>query len=159
MGGEMLGNKIQLSNGSFNLKGDLSDNVTSLSGELKGKATASVSYSLTAERFYTKFSGDISLDMNSNIEVTFNEGGMTGSFDATVNGNGRVSIENDAISTSAQASVTCIGSVSYNGTTLVLTGDLTVTLPFKIPVWYPNDSWYDPTITNKISTGTISISF
>lgn len=156
MGGDMFGNKIQLTNGSFKLNGDLTD-VTSLTGNLAGKASCSFSYSLNQSLFGTTFSGKINLDMNSNIDMGFDQNGIKGSFDVTVNGDGTLSIENALIEQSVSASASCNGSVSYSGGTLTLTGDMKVTLPISIPVWYDGD--WTPTLTNQISTGTVSISF
>jgi hypothetical protein len=145
-----------LTNGNFKLNGDLSD-VTSLSGNLAGKASCSFSYSLNQSLFGTTFSGKINLDMNSNINMGFDQNGIAGSFDVTVNGDGSLSVENALIDQSINASATCSGSVSYSGGSLTLTGDMKVTLPISIPIWYSGD--WTPSWTNQISTGTVSISF
>ncbi|MDP1726658.1 MAG: hypothetical protein Q8M15_07730 [Bacteroidota bacterium] len=144
MGGQMFGNKIQLSNGNFSLSGNLS-NVTSVTGSLGGKATCSFNY--TDSWFGGTVSGSISLNMNSNMSVSFDQTGINGTFNVTVNGNGSVTVDTWVYTGTTSASASATGDVGYTGGTLSLTGNATVTLPFSIP-------FYGDTIT----TPTISIS-
>jgi hypothetical protein len=107
--------------------------------------------------FGTNFGGQINLDMNSTINMGFDQNGITKSFNVTVNGNGNLSVSNAIINQSISSSATCTGSVSYSGGSLVMTGNMNITLPISVPVWYAGD-WF-PSLTDQISTGTISISF
>ena len=144
MGGQMFGGKIQLANGNFSLSGNLSS-VTSVIGNLGG--TASCSFNYSDSWFGGAVSGSIALNMNSNMNVSFDQTGINGTFNVTVNGNGNVTVDTWVYTGTSSASASATGDVGYVGGTLSLTGTATVTLPFSIP-------WYGDTIT----TPTISIS-
>ena len=140
----MFGGKIQLAGGNFNLSGSLSS-VTSVTGSLGGTATCSFNYS--DSWFGGAVSGSIALNMNSTINVSFDQTGINGTFNVTVNGNGNVTVDTWVYTGTTSASASATGDVGYSGGTLSLTGNATVTLPFTIP-------FYGDTIT----TPTISIS-
>lgn len=144
MGGQMFGGKIQLTNGTFSLNGNLS-NVTSLTGSLGG--TASCAFNYSDSWFGGVVSGSISLNMNSNMNVSFDQTGINGTFNVTVNGNGSVTIDTWVYTGTASASASATGDVGYVGGTLSLSGYATITLPISIPFY-----------GNTFSTPYISIS-
>lgn len=146
MGGSMFGDKIQLTNGNFSLSGQL-DNVSSLSGSLGGKASCSFAYSVSVSGGGNSVTGTITLNMNSNVNVSFNQNGLNGNFDVVVNGGGKVDFDTWIWTDQVQATATCNGTVGYNGGSVSMSGDITITLPFSIPFW-----------GNEISTGVVSVS-
>ena len=141
MSGEMFNGIIQLSGGGINMSGSLS-NPTQMSGNLRGRATASFAYGLSVGGYGNTVSGTINLGMNSQINANINQAGLSGSFGVTATGNGTLTFTTWLGSQSFQGSAIANGNIGYNGGTLSLDGTMDVTLPITIPFW-----------GNQISTG------
>ena len=146
MGGTMFGGKVTLSNGGFNLDGNLSS-LSSLTGSLTGTAACSFSYNVGVSAAGNSIGGTIWLNMNSNINASFNQNGLNGSFSVHVDGGGRVVFDSWIYSTSLQSTASCDGNVAVNNGGVQMSGNITLTLPFSIPFW-----------GNQVSTGNVSVS-
>lgn len=146
MGGEMFGGKIQLTHGHFRLNGNLR-NINSLTGSMGGRATARFAYQLSVSKAGNSVSGSISLNLNSQVNIAFNQDGINGTFQVHADGRGTLAFDTWIYSDTITASATADGAMGYNGNNLNLSGNIIVTLPFSIPFW-----------GNQISTGQVSIS-
>ncbi|MFY8004409.1 MAG: hypothetical protein ACOVNR_06175, partial [Chitinophagaceae bacterium] len=147
MSGSMFGGKIQLSNGNFSLNGSL-DDITSLTGSLGGKASASFSFNPSFSALGATISGTLNMNMNSNINAAFDQNGLSGGFGVHVDGNGSMTFDPPlGWAITVGGSATCDGTVNYSAGSLALTGNVSITLP-NIPFYG------DLTV----STGEISIS-
>lgn len=146
MGGSMFGGKINFSNGTISLSGNL-NSLSSVSGTLAGRASCSFGYNVGVSAAGNSINGSINFSMNSNINMGFNESGINGTFGVNVTGTGTLTFDTWIYSTQLNASAVANGDVGYSGGTLSLGADVTVTLPISIPFW-----------GNQFSTGYVSIS-
>jgi hypothetical protein len=134
MTGQMFGNIIQLSNGRISMSGDLSC-ATCMTGTLGGRATAGFNYNLGVSGGGCSVSGNIALNLNSQISAAINQGGLNGSFGVNVNGSGTLTMSCWFGSSSFTGSAVANGNASYNNGSFSLSGNMTVTLPIYIPFW------------------------
>jgi hypothetical protein len=141
MGGQMFNGIVQLSGGHINMNGSLS-NPTSMSGSLGGRATASLNYYLSVSALGNSVTGNIALNMNSQINANINQSGLTGSFGANASGNGSLTLDTWIGSQTFNGSAVANGNVGYTGSGMSMNGTMDVTLPISIPFW-----------GNQISTG------
>ena len=145
MGGDMFGGKLTLSDGNFSLSGDLG-NPSSLSGSLGGKAAASFSYGMSKSAAGNTISGNVSFNINANIAASFNQEGLSGNFGVHADGSGTMTVDTWIWTQTISASAVADGTIGYSNSSLSLSGNVTVTLPFSIPFW-----------GNQVSTGNIGI--
>lgn len=133
MSGSMFYDQLKLSDGYFNLGGDLSTNVTSLKGSMGGKASAEFGYSFNEDIEVADVKGNMDFKMNSDMSLKFDQNGPTGSFYAEANGSGGCGISNWLIDWNVSASGSCKGNISYTGNKLIMDGNVTINLPVDIP--------------------------
>jgi len=141
MSGEMFGNLIQLTGGSINMSGQLSC-ATCMSGTLSGQATGAFNYNLGVSALGCSVSGNIALNLNSQINANINQSGLNGSFGVNVNGSGTLTVSTWLGSSSFTGNATATGTASYNNGSFGMSGNMTVTMPISIPYF-----------GNQISTG------
>lgn len=131
MGGKMFNGLVDFSQGNISMSGSLS-NPTNMTGTLGGKASASLNQGLSQTALGTTFSGNIAINMNSNISASIDQNGLAGSFGVHVDGSGTVAVSNWLIDQSVTMSGSSDANIGYVGNTLELYGNMTLNLPFSI---------------------------
>jgi len=134
MGGKMFNGIVQLSNGTINMNGSTSS-PTQLTGSIGGTATAQFDQSVNVSAGGNSITGNIVINMNSDINANIDQNGLSGSFAVHVDGTGTITVDTWIYTDTIQANAVADGQIGYSGSTLSLSGNMTVTLPFSIPFW------------------------
>jgi hypothetical protein len=132
MGGKMF-NTVDFSDGNITLDGSISSPLA-LTGKLGGKATANFSQTVGVGALGINFSGNITVNMNSNISADLDQNGLAGSFGVHVDGSGTLNYSTWITDGSVSVSGNSDANIGYQNGNLKLYGNMTVNLPFTICV-------------------------
>jgi hypothetical protein len=131
MGGNMFNGAVNFSNGNISLNGSLSNPLV-LTGSLGGKASASLSQTVSIGYGSNYISGTLHVDMNSDVSANIDQNGMSGSMGVNVSGSGDLTVSNWFFTSTVTVSGNGSGQISVSGNSASLSGSMTVNLPWGI---------------------------